>query len=141
MSLTVALNISVREDSRKSFSSRHFAMLDRAAADHSPDGLCTIESIGGGGGGEAGVCDDAAVCGTNKAETVARNRTCWEEEQDRGRLKSDLYKMDRQPEEEGGGPGSDSDLSENGAIGGCNILQEFRLLGSYRMIILHTDIL
>jgi len=47
-------------------------MLDRAAADDSPDGLYTIESIGGGGGGEVGVCDCDAVCGTNKAETVAR---------------------------------------------------------------------
>lgn len=70
MSLTVALNISFREDSRKSFSSLHFAMLDRAAADDSPDGLYTIESSGGGG--EVGVCDCDAVCGTNKAETVAR---------------------------------------------------------------------
>lgn len=47
MSLTVALKISFREDSRKIFRSLDLAMLDRAVVtlDNSPDGLYTAESI------------------------------------------------------------------------------------------------
>lgn len=47
MSLTVALKISFREDSRKIFRSFDLAMLDRAAAgvDNSPVGLYSVKSI------------------------------------------------------------------------------------------------
>lgn len=67
MSLTVALNISFREDSKKSFRSLDLAMLDRAVAavDNSPDGLYTVESIRKKVG--VWLCDSAAVCGRNKS--------------------------------------------------------------------------
>lgn len=47
MSLTVALKISFREDSRKILRSFDLAMLDRAAAgvDNSPVGLYSVKSI------------------------------------------------------------------------------------------------
>ena len=75
MSLTVALKISFREDSRKIFRSFDLAMLDRAAAgvDNSPVGLYSVKSIWKKKKKKkkVGVCGAAAVCGTNKAANVA----------------------------------------------------------------------
>lgn len=79
MSLTVALKISFREDSRKIFRSLDLAMLDRvvAALDTSPDGLCIWLQVSGK---KVGVCESAAaVCGTNKADsrTKVTARKSW----------------------------------------------------------------
>ncbi len=82
MSLTVALNISFRDDSKKFFRSLDLAMLDRAVAvvNNSPDTLyfgkyheksAFVHGLKCLGKGGCGVCGFAAVCGTNKAKTVA----------------------------------------------------------------------
>lgn len=73
MSLTVALKISFRDDSRRIFRSFDLAILHRrtAAADSNPDGSCTVQNIER----DVGVYCSAAVYGTKQKQSPESDGT------------------------------------------------------------------
>lgn len=73
MSLTVALKISFRDDSRRIFRSFDLAILHRrtAAADNSPDGSYTVQNIWR----DVGVYCPAAVYGTKQKQSPESDGT------------------------------------------------------------------